>query len=342
MAQQANRDIDAQAQAWAVALSAEDVDQSVIDAFRAWHQRSPHHAKAFIRADRVWQSMAGLDHLRAHAQAPAPTRAKSTARTPSWLTPLMAWIQQLGTPTYAAWSVVFVAIMSLFMLAEQRSSHPEPLLVENYRTAQGEVKTIALEDGSTLTLGAQTRLQVRYQANERRIDLAQGEALFDVTHNPHRPFIVITAGAETRVLGTVFAVERRSDSVSVSVREGRVRVGSPLSSTPNDEAPILGSGQKVRADLKGQTGDIQTVAVENIGAWQQGRLVFENTPLTSIIADANRYFDKRIILVNATQANTRLSLSLSLDDLEGFVEDLAALLDMKVTLSGNAILLAPQ
>jgi transmembrane sensor len=93
-----------------------------------------------------------------------------------------------------------------------------------YTTDTGEQLTIALNDGSTVQLNAQSRLRVHYTDQERSIDLIQGQALFKVAKDPNRPFIVRADGTRVRAVGTEFDVYKKTTGTQVTVVEGRVAI----------------------------------------------------------------------------------------------------------------------
>src|SRR3546814_14675503 len=65
---------------------------------------------------------------------------------------------------------------------------------ERISTDHGEVRRIALEDGSVVMLNGNSAVQVRYQDDMRRVILRRGEASFEVAHNVQRPFVVSEIG----------------------------------------------------------------------------------------------------------------------------------------------------
>ncbi|PTS98653.1 hypothetical protein DBR11_14335 [Pedobacter sp. HMWF019] len=93
------------------------------------------------------------------------------------------------------------------------------LLSKNvFTTEKAQRKKITFEDGTTVSLNADTKISLRkgYNKNTREVDLI-GEAFFEVEHNPAVPFIVHTAKLDVKVLGTKFNVsaypdERRTEA----------------------------------------------------------------------------------------------------------------------------------
>ncbi|MBI4625960.1 MAG: FecR domain-containing protein, partial [Verrucomicrobia bacterium] len=85
-------------------------------------------------------------------------------------------------------------------------------------------ETRILPDGSKAELRPGADLVVEFTRYVRRLSLRKGEAHFQVTKDPDRPFVVAVSGVEVRAIGTAFAVELNHTAVAVLVTEGRVKV----------------------------------------------------------------------------------------------------------------------
>ena len=71
---------------------------------------------------------------------------------------------------------------------------------------------------------ANSELDIIFYRHQRVVHIKRGEAIFDVTKDSERPFIVQTAQAKVTVLGTRFAVNQLTNRVRVSVDHGQVQV----------------------------------------------------------------------------------------------------------------------
>ena len=158
---------------------------------------------------------------------------------------------------------------------------------ERHATAVGERREVHLADGSTLTLDTATLLDVSWHLRTRRVTLRQGRARFAVAPSALRPFDVAAADAHIRVIGTVFDVYRQQALVRVTVLEGQVQVGSSLPGVLASR--LLFQGQQWRLDGSGAATATQAADLTQLGAWQQGRLVFDRTPLREALAEVQRY-----------------------------------------------------
>lgn len=105
-------------------------------------------------------------------------------------------------------------------------SHVSPAEQVALKVPTGQSTDITLSDGSMVCLhpGSRLAFPVEFSGTERVVKL-EGEAYFDVVHDSHRPFIVITSQTETTVLGTEFNVNTHDGtSTTVTLVKGRVQV----------------------------------------------------------------------------------------------------------------------
>ena len=103
-----------------------------------------------------------------------------------------------------------------------------------YVTAIGEQKTITLADNSVVQLNTNSRLSVDYNDKLRGIHLIEGEAHFQVAHNPDLPFEVYTGTGVVRAVGTSFSVYIKHKQVEVVVDQGIVEIDTmPAPALPN-------------------------------------------------------------------------------------------------------------
>ena len=88
---------------------------------------------------------------------------------------------------------------------------------------------VTLSDGTRVMLNANSMLEypASFDDAEVREVRLKGEAHFEVTKNPHRPFVVKAGEMQTQVLGTIFDVKAyRKDAPKVTLMEGKVKVSN--------------------------------------------------------------------------------------------------------------------
>jgi transmembrane sensor len=236
-----NRQIVDEAAEWFVEFRVGDVDQQARERFDEWVRRSPEHIRAYIEIARTYVEMPNP-----HRATPLDVEALITyARTgenivpfdqagnalPHEPRPLPESRQsepQAGRATHTRptrrplLAIAASALIAALAGAAWWQSARYPL----YSTDTGERRSITLADGSTVDLNARSKLRVEFSKNERRVELLDGQALFQVAKDKNRPFIVASGEATVRAVGTQFDVYRKETDTTVTVLEGRVAVYS--------------------------------------------------------------------------------------------------------------------
>lgn len=209
---------------------------------------------------------------------------------------------------------------------------------DRYRTTVGEMRAVALKDGSVAFLNTNTEIRVRYSSDRRDIALVQGEALFNVAKNDQAPFIVQVDSAQIRAVGTSFNVKALPRlPVKVLVREGVVEVRR--SNVPVAPAIRVAENNQV---IVPQAAPIvaNPVSVVELGrelAWQVGRIAFNGETLSQAAAEFARYSDIHIQIDDPELANeTVTGLFVSTDPI-GFASALAISFNLRTQIGKNKI-----
>lgn len=177
------------------------------------------------------------------------------------------------------------------------NQNPETAVMLAMKTLEGEVKEISLADGSTVWLNGNSSLSYPDAMNgdERRVML-KGEAFFDITKNPSKPFIIDTRDAEVKVLGTSFEVRAMDDETKteVLVKTGKVSLGKknevkPLILTKNQKGVY---NNKTQGYVKSEIKDLNSIS------WQSETLEFNDVVLEKVLIDIENHFDIKVTLEN--------------------------------------------
>lgn len=191
----------------------------------------------------------------------------------------------------------------------------------DYASAVGEVREVALADGSRAILSSDSRLQVRMDRRERHLALARGEAFFEVARDPVRPFVVEAGGHRATAIGTHYAVRRDADTLRVVVTEGRVRLESePGADGHTRPVSLLPAGSVATAGRNGVL--VRSLALEDAQRyleWRQGFLAFDDVPLTQAAAEFNRFNSRRLELADPAVGGLRIGGNFRWSNLDGFV-----------------------
>ena len=196
-------------------------------------------------------------------------------------------------PIALAASVLLLLVVTPFLVGPLLGGKPaapvEEVIAEAFSTGRGEMQTLVLADGSTVTLNTGSRIEVSFSESERRIALPQGEALFEVAHDPSRPFIVAAGGYEVRAIGTAFNVYAREDGhTMVTVVQGIVQARDTAAQA---NPTLLHAGDQVELAPGTPLPEAQRVDTDLAVAWRSGRLVFDDWRLADVVAEFRRYGD---------------------------------------------------
>ena len=327
-----------QAGEWFVAHRAGSLDPTERRAFDAWLTASPVHVEEYLGVALLAR------HLPVAADDPEMpietilARARDTEaghglalRPPSRISQFLeerarpSRIFRLVTATASA---VLVIGVTLLWWSSGR------VATERYTTQHGETKTWRLADNSILHLNTDTALTVRYSRAERFVDVDHGEAFFEVSHEPARPFRVIAGTANVVAVGTSFDVYREAHSTRVTVTQGRVAVGArdvggiPLSVSSGEQVQIIPGSPPTRAtsaDLSRST------------AWLRRQIAFEDEPLAAVVMEFNRYSKVPMEITTPELRTVSISGTFSIDDTESFVAFLRAMEGVRVEVTATRI-----
>lgn len=340
-----SRQIELAAAAWLARRDSEDWDSSKQAEFEAWLAESTAHRVAFLRLNSAWTHSGRLKALGAGVEAgviPTPGQWSRSPFGTSEASPAAARKPQphgqpaQGVPDLRefafaprakrhatngrryAGAALLAAVALALGWGWQREMSVEHAA---YLTAMGSLQTVPLSDGSSAVLSSDSQMKVALSHNERRIDLDRGEAFFEVSKDPDRPFVVGVAGRQVVAVGTRFSVRRDGDDLRVVVTEGTVRLesGATPSSGPTPTT-LLQAGSVAHATSKGllvRTGSVEEA--ERQLDWRGGYLAFHDTPLAEATAEFNRYNVRKIVVADAEVGAMRVGGNFRWSNTEAFV-----------------------
>ena len=154
---------------------------------------------------------------------------------------------------------------------------------------------VTLSDGTRVMLNANSTLEypASFDDAEVREVRLKGEAHFEVTKNPHRPFVVKAGEMQTQVLGTIFDVKAyRKDASKVTLMQGKVKVSN--ADTEVEMRP-------------GQTATLQSdkivvsKASPSASDWLEGDFDMDQVTLAEAMSDIGAWYNKTVVF--QSQAN---------------------------------------
>ena len=354
-----NEQIVQEAAEWLVMLREPDIEPEVHERFMEWLRRSPEHVEAYLEVTTLWGDVSSIPTRAETETAALVARARAESNIVSLAT---ASPREQRTSSRSrsqfqrGFRLALAASVALLIAGIGATAWwLQPRAVE-YQTGTGEQRTLRLSDGSSVELNSRSRIAVRFSDTERVIELASGQALFQVAKDPERPFLVSSDAVRVRAIGTRFDVNRRRDGTVVTVVEGRVAVAdeghrsqglSPVVPSPS-AAPhaatlrsevMLSAGQQVTVQrAPGERAPLAAIAADSaaVTAWSRGELVFRSERLSSVIDEFNRYNARRIVLESSVE-DFPITATFATTDSNALVKFLAAQPDLRVDAASEDI-----
>jgi transmembrane sensor len=197
-----------------------------------------------------------------------------------------------------------------------------PLEYENYIAPAGVKSQLTLWDGTKVILnsGSSIKYIKNFEPNQREIELI-GEAFFDVTKDPTRPFIVKTKHLSTRVLGTSFNVKAFEDEdLVVSLLTGKVEI---IVNSDTPETVSLMPGEAISYKPEGQKLKKGGFDSRKILAWTQKIIVFDQTPMGEIKRVLENWYGVKIQFINQPSRDLEITARFNDQSLKDVLEGLS-------------------
>nr|WP_280639776.1 FecR domain-containing protein [Pseudomonas sp. RGM2987] len=286
-----------QALDWLILLDSPSEEQT--RQFEAWLAADPRHGEAFARAQAIWNGPQVLESARQLEDQLEP-RPKATA----W-SRLRAHWKPLATAA--------VLLLGLFNFSDL------PLhLQADHLTIVGERQRLQLEDGSKVLLNTDSAFSSTFNERRHVARLYKGEAFFEIRASANLPLEIDAGPVTASVSDTTFAMRYLDGVTQVQVQRGDV----DLRATRNDSHVRLSAGESIRIGPDGFDRPVRLDPATDL-AWVQGRLVFENQPLSQVLAELRRYYPGWIINNNPQLASVAVTGNYRLDQPLDVVRSLA-------------------
>lgn len=313
--------------AWETFHGAEQASAADHREFAEWVARSPEHVEAYLRVARamatlkspttVWPDTSAEDLIRAAKASPGEVALLSRGEAPDMP------VRTRVTRSFHLRHAYALAASLLLAIGITWFAWTRP---QQFETAFGEQRSILLADGSNVTLNTASKIEVDLREDHRIIRLVAGEALFEVAHDPLRPFDVRTGDSILRAVGTKFDVDVRPDRTTVTVIEGTVSLTQGLAKAlPRGNTPLLEASDRVVIGPAGPGTPEHGVRVDAVTAWTQRKLIFEHRALGEVAEEFNRYNRRRIVIASERLRAEKITGVFQSNDPDSFIAFLSGI-----------------
>ena len=272
-----------QAITWWARLQSGEADADLRAACTRWLDEDPAHRAAWQRVDRVAQGVSRVPAALAHAAFDGAAHRPRPQRR--------AVLRALagGVVLAGAGGVAY-------------RHAPWQRLIADYSTDTGQVRSVALAEGLSLTLAGDTAIRAQLQDDSRVLRLMRGEMLVHTTHLAVlQPLLQVDTGfGMLSAEDARFCVRRMDSACRIDVYEGLVAL-------QRDDAPgtlLLRAGESLvfGADGAARAG----LADPDVTAWTQGLVVVQAWTLAML---ARRLADNRVGLIRVDERVAGLPIS---------------------------------
>lgn len=279
--------LDREANAWVRRITSGHATTDDALALRHWCARSPAHAAAFSAASQFWEAFGSAGQSLITDERAADARSRSRG---------------IGRRAFVGGALAASAAGVLLVRPPLDLWPSFSELKADFRTGAGEQRQIAGADGLSIAMNARTSISI----TDGDVELIAGEASF-VTHDDRtKRFNVVAGGGKTSALNARFDIRHAGSVIRVTCLADEIEVDH-LGRTI-----VLGSRQQVSYSTDA-IEKVVSIDPDVVSAWQRGWMIFTMTPLSDVIDELNRYRSGRIILINASLANSPVSAQFKID-----------------------------
>ncbi|QKF58242.1 FecR family protein [Aliarcobacter lanthieri] len=280
--------------------------------FKSWTEENVAHKKAFEKVERLQSLYSSLSKdikSKISQEVHQNIKSRNSLKKSNFLK-IVA-------------SIILIVAVSFFAVNEYINFG----IKHNFAT-NTQIQEIDLPDGSKVILDAKTVLDIKYYSDKREVNIINGKALFDVSPDTTKPFIVNANMIKVEVLGTNFEVKNDAEKISVDVISGKVKVGQNQNDEFRDLA-VLTNGKHISFDKLNGKMILKDIDVRSIASWKDGVLFFQDYTLEKAIDEFKKYQDVNV-LIQKDIKNYTVSGSFSIHDMDKFIFALTKIYPLKV------------
>lgn len=272
----------------------------------------------------VYRQLEKLNSLTADLQAmgkfdvqQAKQKVLKKYRNQKWLV-IANWTQRIAAVLFIP---VLLAGIWYYLQQDELRKNLTSLLVNQEIVTQPGTKThLFLPDSTEVWLNASSTLRFPsvFAGEDRRIKL-DGEAYFKVFKNKNKPFIVETSHLEVEALGTAFNLSAYSgdSKISTTLEEGKVKIADGANAK---KVMYLDPGGQLNYFPENKDYETLHVKVEDVIAWKDGILIFDQTPFYEVVTKLGRWFNSEMHITDQSIVNYRFTGTFTSESLEQVME----------------------
>jgi transmembrane sensor len=315
-----SQDIDRIAARWVARMDRASLSAGEARELEQWLAGDRRRSGAFLRARAVW--------MRSES-----ARALGPQYDPENFQPGAAALPRARVGHRWRWGGALAASLVVVVMLMATLQMPTA-----YATAKGEMRTMPLGDGATVTLNTDTRIKVYDDGGQRRIHVLRGEVLIDGAATAV-PTLVEVDGKRLEASAATFVVRKlEGQPTQVLVQRGRVMLAEathPMT-IPLNAGLSLPQGEE-------KEGQLRAISFGQMGrelAWREGKIALQGETLAEAIAVYARYSDTPIVIAAPNLAQVPVTGLFAISDPLGFSRAVAEVFGAEVRQKDGRIVIA--
>ncbi|MDZ7723215.1 MAG: FecR domain-containing protein [candidate division KSB1 bacterium] len=205
------------------------------------------------------------------------------------------------------------------------------------RVPHGQRHTLQLSDGTRIILDSGSYLRYPSTFSNKRVVYLKGEAFFEVTRNPRKPFIVHANKARVQVLGTKFNIRawEPSHKVEVAVKEGLVS----LQRADSTDAKMVYIEKNQISILEDQNPPIEPMSTDishHLG-WMQNEIRFESASIGQVFEQLQRWYEYNFVISDSSILQQKVTVHILNTNVEDVLQIMGRLTGSCIEREGNQI-----
>lgn len=213
----------------------------------------------------------------------------------------------------AAACLILVSFGSFYYFFSQKNNI-KTIILSEIIVPKAEIKKVMLPDGTLVFINSDSKISYdnNFDQKTREVYL-EGEAFFDVKHNPEKPFIVKTVDNKIKVLGTAFNIYAYPDEdiYRASLERGKIIVSNK---NEDKEFELKVNQSYLLLRNSNQSKIFETNNIETYSSWKNGNIKFRNQSFASILRVLERTHNIVFILENHNLGNCKYTGNFSSND----------------------------
>lgn len=269
-------------------------------------------------------------------------RDRMSERSVGYLRPVSSWMK-----VAASVLIVLAFTSGLYLLFDidatilPSDGSDGPVTVEHRSNPAGQKSVLFLADGSKVWLNAASNISYLkdFTGQSTREVHLDGEAFFEVAHNPEKPFVVHTPGIRIKVLGTSFNVRAYDEEevITTTLVTGKVRIEQSEEQGRTFGVLELKPSQRAEFDKQSRIVNIREVEGDHASSWKEDRLVFDEESIDNVLRQLERRYQVDIHVANRGNLRCTLTARIERESLQEVLKLLEVSHNIRYTITGRDV-----